>query len=196
MMSATKTAFAETARMGCALLICVAAYLGWLAFVDDFAGMEVRAFPVFESRADAETCGSWRVGQPEDARPDGCIVFKPMDQETAECVGADAHLSGYLVKVRGVEYQRIKHRFYLGTVSGRRRPQMFNLATKGGDFLDTIGPGNDSRPPGVQDWGVWRLRGACGQSFYTSWYTVVYHKPWHGLWNLETTLGPFPLPKR
>lgn len=57
----------------------------------------------------------------------------------------------------------------------------------------TLGNGK-TRAPGVFAFGPWIIEGGCDtrEHFY---YAIQHHKPWHGLWTLDTIVGPFRLPK-
>lgn len=116
------------------------------------------------------------------------VVFEAFAQTSAVCDGRDALVSGVMSKVRSdARYIDGRQQIYFGDPAGRFRRAMF-------EFEDQQDGTPTNRPPGVQEWGPWRLRGGCVTEF-TTWYTSVEHRPWHGLWPLPTVTGPFPLPR-
>lgn len=116
------------------------------------------------------------------------VTYKDFQQTAMSCDGRDAIVSGTLSKVRSdAKYVEGKQVIYFGSPDGKFRRTVF-------DFLDDSPNLPSNRPPGVQEWGPWRLSGGCVTE-YTTWFTTVEHRPWHQLWNLATTVGPFPLPR-
>lgn len=116
------------------------------------------------------------------------VVYDAFEQTGATCDGRDAIVSGTLSKVRSdATYAEGRQQIFYGTPEGRSRRTFF-------EFMDQQQGTPTNRPPGVQDWGPWRLIGGCVTE-YATWFSTVEHRPWHGLWPLPTVSGPFPLPR-
>ncbi len=147
-------------------------------------GLEVAHWPVL---ADVQVCDG-RVSTQTGECQGTVLVFASFQQTAARCDGRDAIVSGIMSKVRtDAVYVDGRQQIYYGAPDGRSRRTFF-------EFEDAQEGTPTNRPRGVQDWGPWRLLGGCVTE-YTTWFSTVEHKPWHGFWNLPTTIGPFPLPR-
>ncbi len=146
--------------------------------------LEVERWPVL---ADVQVCDG-RVSQHTGECIGKVLVFSSFQQTAAHCDGRDAVVSGTMSKVRSdAIYIDGRQQIYYGDPSGRSRKAFF-------EFMDDQEGTPTNRPRGVQDWGPWRLMGGCVTD-YTTWFSTVEHRPWHGFWELPTTIGPFPLPR-
>ncbi|MCQ0986382.1 hypothetical protein [Jiella marina] len=176
---ATKNASA-TLGIGVALL---ALYVGFQALTHRLGDLEVARYPVL---ADVAIC----EGSLDKASGDcaGRVVLYPaFAQSEARCDGRDAIVSGTLSKVRRARYLPGRQVVYYGRPDGVSRRAWWRP-------MDQPDGAPKSRPPGVQDWGPWRLIGGCATR-YETWFTTVEHEPWHGLYPLVTNSGPFALPR-
>lgn len=200
-LNCVKRAAKEQVRFALAASLFVVAYVSFLAVSPFAARMEASTFPILSPVADDKTCVGWTIYDDMSERPHNCVIWKAFEQEHAWCVGDDVYVSGYLNKVRDAEFLPNKHEFFLGTPHGRYRRIIFNTDKDhpGSDYFEDGRGFKKSRRPGLQDWGIWRLRGACSpinQRRFNTWFTITHHEPWHNLWELKTVLGPFPLPQR
>ncbi|WP_062111176.1 hypothetical protein [Aureimonas sp. AU40] len=146
--------------------------------------LEVERWPVL---AGVQVCDG-RIAPDTGKCQGNVLVFAAFEQTGARCEGRDAIVTGTMSKVRtDAVYVDGRQQIYYGDPAGRFRPTFF-------EFEDAQEGTPTNRLRGVQDWGPWRLLGGCVTE-YTTWFSTVEHRPWHGFWNLPTTIGPFPLPR-
>ena len=164
--------------------LAIVAYFSGQGLLYEAGQLEVAVSPVL---APISICDG-RVNPDTGQCSGAVIVFDAFAQTHAECDGRDALVSGTMSKVRSdARYIDGRQQVYYGDPAGRFRRAMF-------EFEDQQDGTPTSRPPGVQEWGPWRLRGGCVTEF-TTWFTSVEHRPWHGFYPLPTVSGPFPLPR-
>ncbi len=178
--SAAKNAMATIGAGG----LLFAVYIAFQAAKHGIGAWEVERRPVL---ADVSICNG-RIDRTSGECDGRIITYAAFLQTGASCDGRDAIVSGTLSKVReDAKYAPGRQVIYYGSPWGLSRRAFWEPMDQPPDV-----PMN--RPTGVQDWGPWRLVGGCVTT-YESWFTTVEHTPWHGLWNLVTTSGPFPLPR-
>ncbi|BAP94489.1 hypothetical protein [Aurantimonas phage AmM-1] len=164
--------------------LLVLVYVGFHTTKFQIAAWEVRHFPVL---ADVTVCEGEM-----DRRSGQClgsvVTYKGFEQTAAFCDGQDAIVAGVMSKVRrDAVYAGGDQFMYFGDPDGRFRRAFWKP-------LDQPSNVPRNRPAGVQDWGQWRLYDGCA-SQYRQWFSTVEHWPWHNLYPLSTTIGPFPLPR-
>lgn len=172
-----------TLVLGASFLV-LAGYFSFQGVRHALGTWEVAHWPVL---ADVQVCDG--RFDPETSDCAGTVlVFASFVQTASACDGRDAIVSGIMSKVReDASYIDGRQAIYFGAPDGRFRRAMF-------EFEDHQQGTPSNRPPGVQEWGPWRLRGGCVTE-YATWFSTVEHRPWHPFWDLPTTIGPFPLPR-